>query len=107
MTALVRLVVVNELGVGSLGPTPRSLILLAGKAAHSCRDLHASDVEKTALVFPVETGRRNACVRQPIQRDVVENLVTRHFAGVAGRTAHSGNERGRWLAVTVTVIHQI
>src|SRR5260221_2194710 len=54
--ALLRLVVVNELWVGSLGPTPRSLVLLAAEDAHGCGDLHGFHVEETALVFPIETG---------------------------------------------------
>src|SRR4029453_16891235 len=63
VTALFRLVVVNEIGVGSLGPTPRRLILLAWKDAHGCGELHPFHVEKTAPVFPIETGRRDPCVR--------------------------------------------
>src|SRR5215471_10354648 len=107
VTALFRLVVVNEIRVGSLGPTSRSLILLAGKDAYRGRELHAFHVEETALVFPIETRRGHACVRQPVQGDVVEKIVTRQFARSAGRPAHSRNERGRRLAAAVTVVHQI
>src|SRR5262245_37856754 len=107
VTALFRLVVINEVGVGSLGPAPRSLVLLAWKNAHGCGDLHAFHVEEPALVFPIETRRRHPGVRQPVQRDVVEDLVTRQFARAARGSAHPRNERGRWLATTVTVVHQI
>ena len=49
MPALVELVVVNELGIGALGPAARSLILLAGKNTHRHRNLNALGIEEPAL----------------------------------------------------------
>ena len=48
----VDLVVIEELGIGPLGPAPRSLILLAGEDGHRHRNRDALGVEKAALVFP-------------------------------------------------------
>src|SRR5215469_7759135 len=47
--------VVNEFGVGPLRPAPRSLILLSRKHGHCHRDRDTFDVEKAALVLPIET----------------------------------------------------
>src|SRR5215203_193548 len=79
MAALVRLVVIDQLRIRPLGPASRSLILLAGKDAHGHRNGDALGVEKAALIFPVESRGGNSRVRQPIERDVVEDLVTRQF----------------------------
>ena len=83
MAAFIHAVVIDEIGIGSLGPTSRGFILLAGEDCYGHRDLDTFGVEKAALVFPIETRRSNPRVRQPIKRDVVENLVTRKFAGSA------------------------
>src|SRR5215471_6650496 len=105
--ALFSLVVINEVGIRPLGPAPRGLVLLAGKDADRCRELHAPHAEEAALVYPVDTRGGHARVRQPEQRDVVEEFVTRQFAAGAGRTAHSSQQRRRRLAVMVAVVHQI
>src|SRR5262245_37577425 len=83
VAALVQLVVVDEVGIRALGPTPRSLILLARKDADGHRDLDAFDVEESALVLPVEARRRDTGIRQPVERYVVEDLVSRELARVA------------------------
>ena len=106
MPALVDLVVVDELGIGALGPTPRGLILLARKDTHRDRDGDALGVEESALVFPIETRRRDPRVGQPVQRDVVEDLVTRQFARGARGTLQSRGDRRRRLAVRVVVVEQ-
>src|SRR5262245_11054289 len=80
VTALGRLVVVNEVGIRSLGPAPRSLVLLAGKNADRGRELHAPHAEEAAFVFPIDARGGDPRVRQPEQRDVVEQIVTRQFA---------------------------
>src|SRR5215470_4038115 len=106
VTALVDLVVIDELGIGPLSPAARRLILLAGKDAHGHRDGDALGVEKATLVFPIETGRRDPGVGQPIERDVVENLVTRQLArGAGGPVQSRGDRRGR-LAVSIIVIEK-
>src|SRR6202044_4005967 len=48
--------------------------------AHAHRKLDASGVEEAAcrqimLRVPVKTGRRDRGIRQPIERDVIENVV--------------------------------
>src|SRR5499427_7336419 len=53
VAALVDLVVVDEVGVGPLGPAARRLVLLAREDARGHRDGHALDVEETTLVLPV------------------------------------------------------
>jgi hypothetical protein len=47
--ALVDLVVVDEVGVGPLGPAARRLVLLAGKDARGHRDGHALALKKPPL----------------------------------------------------------
>ena len=106
MPAFVDLVVVDELGIRPLCPTPRRLILLAGKDAHGHRDGDALGVEKAALVFPIETRRRDPRVRQPVERDVVEDLVARQFARGARGPVQSRGDRRRRLAVSVIVVEQ-
>src|SRR5262245_55691595 len=107
VAALFRLVVIDQVGVRPLGPTPRRYELLSGKGADGRWELHAFHVEIPALVFPIETGGRDPGVRQPEQRDGVEDLVTSQFASGAGCPAHTRHERSRWLAAAVTVVHQI
>src|SRR6185437_7980334 len=96
----------DEFGVRALGPTPRGLILLARKNAYSHRNGDALGVEKAALVLPIETRRRDPRVCQPIKRDVVEDLVTRQFAGGArGPIQSRGDRRGR-LAISIIVVEK-
>ena len=106
MPAFVDPVVVEELGIGAFCPAPRGFVLLAGKDAHGDRDGDAFGVEKSTLVFPIETRRRNPRVRQPVQRDVVEDLVTGQFPrGARGACQSRGDCRGR-LAVSIVVVEQ-
>ena len=96
----------DEFRIRSLRPTPRGLILLARKDAHGYRNGDALGVEEAALVLPVETGRGDPGVRQPIERDVVEDLVTRQFArGARGPVQRRGDRRGR-LAVGIVVVEK-
>ena len=83
VAALVDFVEVDEVGVGLLRPAARRLILLAGKDGRGNRDGHALRVEEATLVLPIEARRGDARVGEPIERDVVEDLVTRQFAGGA------------------------
>ena len=96
----------DELGIRSLGPAPRSLILLAGEDGHRYRNGHALGVEKATLVFPIETRRRNPGVRQPVERDVVEDLVTRQLARGARCPVQSRDDRRGRLAVGIVVVEK-
>src|SRR5258705_5416950 len=76
-----KLVVVDELGIGLLGPALGGRVDLVREYAHGDRDLEAADVEEASLGhlpgIPVETSRRDRGVRQPVHRDVVEDVVSR------------------------------
>src|SRR5687768_11763870 len=95
VTAFVELVVIDELGVGPLRPASRGLILFAREYAHGNGNGDALGVEKATLVFPIETRRRDPRVRQPVERDVVEDLIPRQFARSARRPAQSRGDRRR------------
>src|SRR5262249_16838575 len=76
--ALGKPVVVHQLWIGLFGPTPRSRIEFVRKDTHGSRDGDAFDVEvPLPPIFPVEPRARNRRVRQPGDRDVVENVVAR------------------------------
>src|SRR5215218_3600596 len=106
LTRLVDLVEVDQVGVGLLGPAPRGLVLLAGKDGHGNRDGDALGVEKATPIFPIEPRRRDPRVRQPIKRDVVEDLLPRQFArGARGPVQSRGDRSGR-LAVSIIVVEK-
>jgi hypothetical protein len=69
------------------------LILLAGKDGHGHRNRDALGVEEATLVFPIEARRRDPGVGQPIQRDVVQDLVAGQVAD--GLSVDEGAHRGR------------
>src|SRR5207248_4857085 len=76
-------VVVDELGIRLLSPALRRLVDLFGESAHGDRDLDAPHIEEAArrkvmLRVPVEACRRDRGVRQPVEREVVEDVVPRH-----------------------------
>src|SRR5215217_6344855 len=97
---------VDQVGVGLLGPAPRGLVLLAGKDGHGNRDGDALGVEKATPIFPIEPRRRDPRVRQPIKRDVVEDLLPRQFArGARGPVQSRGDRSGR-LAVSIIVVEK-
>src|SRR5260370_25971437 len=75
--AFVELVVIDELGIRPLRPASRGLIELLRKGAHGSRDGDVFRSEKRQLALPIETRRRDRRVRQPIERDVVEDVVSR------------------------------
>src|SRR5207253_9417082 len=80
MPALFELVVMDEFGIRALCPAPRGWIEFVRKDAHGNRDggTDALDTEeRRPLVLPIETGTRKRCVRQPGDRDVVEDVVAR------------------------------
>src|SRR6266566_8595960 len=76
VAASVERVVVDEVvGIRALGPAAGGLIELAGEDADGKRDRDGLGVEEVRLVLPVQAGRGNPGVRQPVQRDVVEEVV--------------------------------
>src|ERR1700722_2476086 len=82
VAALRESVVVNQFGIGFLGPGPRGLIDLVWKGAHRNRDLNTSRIEKATLVFPIETSRRDRRIGQPVERDVVEDVISCQALGL-------------------------
>src|SRR6478672_4795831 len=70
----------EEVVVGALGPTPRTLVDLFGENADGSRNGDAQVVEKSTLELGVEPSRRHTGVRQPGERDVVEDVIPRKVA---------------------------
>src|SRR5262249_39235839 len=106
VAALVHRVEVDEVGVRLLGPAPRRLVLLAGKDGHGDGDGDALGIEEAALVLPIETRRRDSRVRQPIERDVVEDFVARQFARATRSPLQCRDDRRGWLAVSIVVVEK-
>src|SRR6266446_3563269 len=77
----------DEFGVRPLCPTPRNGIDLVGKDADGNRDGDVLRGEKGKLVFPIQASRRDGRVRQPVEGDVVENVVSRKSLRLAGKDA--------------------
>src|SRR5882762_5986186 len=72
------LVVIDEFGKCPLRPAPRGWIELVREDAHGNWDGDAFGIEiPFAPILPIETGARNCRVRQPGERDVVEDVVAR------------------------------
>jgi tetratricopeptide (TPR) repeat protein len=103
------LVVVDEVVVGLLCPAARGLVVLAGEGGHGGRDPDVGGVVQAGLVFPVQAGCRDCRAGQPVQRDVVQDVVSGEVAcgvSVAGVTEYGrGDGRGR-LAPAVPVVQQ-
>ena len=69
---------VNQVGIGLLGPTPAEPDSVVGEDAHGNRDGDAFGIEIAPCPnIPNRDGRQNPRVRQPGDRDVVENIVAR------------------------------
>src|SRR5215470_19908025 len=80
MRALGEAVVVDELGIRLLSPPLRRLVDLFAESAHGDRDLDAPHIEEAAWrkimsVIPVEACGGDRGVRQPVERDVIEDIV--------------------------------
>src|SRR5258706_11876789 len=73
----------DELGERFLCPTPRSLVELVWKGAHGNRHGDALGGEERKFVFPVQTSRRDSRGRQPVEGDVVEDVVSRKALSLA------------------------
>src|SRR5215203_3026752 len=106
VAALVHAVVIDELGISALRPAPRSFILLAREDGDGHGNGDTLGVEEAAPVFPIEAGCGDPRVRQPIERDVVEDLVTRQLARGAGGPGERREHRGGGLAVRVVVVEK-
>ena len=86
--AFVELVVVDELRIRLLCPAPRGWIEFVREDAHGNRDGDALDSEeRRLLVLPIETAARKRRVRQPGDRDVVEDVVAREALGLSVKDA--------------------
>ena len=72
----------NEFGIRLLRPAPRSRIEFVREDAHGNRDGDTFGIEiPFAPILPIETGARKRSVRQPGDRDVVEDVVAREALG--------------------------
>ena len=81
VAASVEPVVVDEVvRIRALGPAPRRLIELVGEHADGERDRDVLGVEEVRLVLPIQASRRDPGVRQPVERDVVEEVIAREVA---------------------------
>src|SRR5258708_30758139 len=67
-------------GIRALCPAPWGLVELVGKHAYRERDGDVLGVEEVGLVLPVETSGGDSGVRQPVEGDVVEEVVSREVA---------------------------
>ena len=105
MAAAIEPVVMDEVvGIRALCPAPRGLIELIGEDADRERDGNVFGVEKGRLVLPVETRRRDPGVGQPVERDVVEDVVSGEIAGEAS-LQDLGDEPG--LAGSVAILQPV
>src|SRR5690606_29092800 len=68
--------------VGLFGPTPRGRAYVVREHTHDGGDGDAFRCKESELVLPLEARRRNPGVRQPVERDVVENVVPREALGL-------------------------
>src|SRR5262245_24204727 len=92
MPASVELVVVDESRKCPLRPASGRWIQVVREDADGRRDGDALDTEKGELLLPVdtlpvETRRGNRRVREPGERDVVEDIVSCEAAGLSGKSA--------------------
>jgi hypothetical protein len=86
--ALLVPLVIDEFGIRLFCPTPWSRIEFVREDAHGDRDGDAFGVEIAfPPILPVETGTRKRRVRQPGDRDVVEDVITREALGLSLKDA--------------------
>src|SRR5690242_16785826 len=86
-------VVTKQLGIRALGPTLRGLIDLVRIRHDGHRNLNAPGVEEAALApqLPcavIEARRGDRGVRQPVEGDVVEDVVARQALTASVKDAH-------------------
>ena len=88
MAAFLHLVVMDEFGKRPLCPAPWGRIEFVREDAHGNRDGDAFGIEiPVAPILPIETGARKRRVRQPGDRDVVEDVVAREALGLSLKDA--------------------
>jgi hypothetical protein len=88
VTAFGELVVMDQFGIRPLRPAPRGWIEFVREDAHGNRDGDAFGIEiPFAPILPIETGARKRRVRQPGDRDVVEDVVAREALGLSLKDA--------------------
>jgi hypothetical protein len=79
----------DQFGKRLLCPAPRGWIEFIREDGHGNRDGDAFGIEiaKFAPILPIETAARNRRVRQPGDRDVVEDVVAREALGFSLKDA--------------------
>src|ERR1700693_239910 len=78
----------DQLGKRGLGPAPWGRIELVRKDAYGNRDGDAFGIEiPFPPILPIETGAGKRRVRQPGDRDVVEDVVAREALGLSVKDA--------------------
>jgi hypothetical protein len=79
----------HQLWESPLCPSARSRVELVRENANGNRDGDAFSIEipEFAPVLPIETGARERRVRQPGDRDVVENVVAGEAFGLTLKDA--------------------
>src|SRR6266545_2234422 len=81
VAASVEPVVVDEVvRVRALGPAPRRLVQLVGEHANGERYGDGLGIKEVRLVLPIQASRGHPRVGQPVQRDVVQEVVSREVA---------------------------
>jgi hypothetical protein len=104
VAAAVEPVVVDEVGrVGALGPAPGGLVQLVGEHADGDRDGDGLGVEEPGGVLPVQPGGGDPGVGQPVQGDVVQQVVAGEVT-LEGSVQDLGDQAG--LAGPIPVIEQ-
>src|SRR6202051_1604798 len=76
----------DKFGIRPRRPASWSRIEFVRKDANGGRDNDASDAEeRITLVLPIETSPRERRIRQPGERDVIEDVVSREALASAGK----------------------
>src|SRR5262245_48279428 len=65
----------DQFWIGLLCPASRGCVDLIWERAHGGRDRDTFRSENGELALPIETSRRDRRIRQPIERDIVEDVV--------------------------------
>src|SRR5262245_7961768 len=73
----------NELWVGFFRPTPRDRADLVRKGAHGDGYGDPFPGKKAELGFPINARQRHRRIGQPVQRDVVEDVVSSKASGLS------------------------
>src|ERR1700731_153603 len=77
----------DEFGIRFLYPAPRSGVDLIGINADGNLDGDVLGGEKGKFVFQIQTSRRDRRVGEPVEGDVVEDVISRKALGLAGKDA--------------------